>query len=89
MATRSTAGTLEDVARAIRRGRRFVATTHVNPDGDGIGSGLGLVRVLRALGKQAILVISGRVPVQYAWLPRKGEAVPYRGGRAAEMIRLT
>lgn len=79
--------TLEKVARVIRKGRRFAVATHVNPDGDGIGAGLGLVRHLRSLGKRAVLVVSGKVPVQYRWLARKGEAVPYTGKREARLIR--
>ena len=45
----------EPLVEAIRSGRRFLLTSHVNPDGDAIGSALGLARVLRALGKDATI----------------------------------
>ncbi len=77
---------LETIARIVRRGRRFVVTTHVNPDGDGIGAGLGLVRFLRERGKDAVLITIGKIPVQYAWLPRRGEMIPFRGGAEARRI---
>ncbi len=79
--------TIDRVAGVIRKGRTFAVTTHVNPDGDGIGSGLGLVRYLRARGKKAVLVVSGKVPLQYRWLARRGEAIPYRGKREADLVR--
>lgn len=75
------------VARSVRAGRRFVVTTHVNPDGDGIGAGLALTRFLRARGRDARLVIAGRVPPQYAWLPRPGEIVTHRGAREEALVR--
>src|SRR3979411_1140384 len=43
----------EDLLRKIRQGNRFLLTSHVNPDGDAIGSELGLGRLLRSPGKGA------------------------------------
>ena len=37
----------EDLLRRIRQGNRFLLTSHINPDGDAIGSELGLARLLR------------------------------------------
>ena len=45
----------EDLLRRIRQGNRFLLTSHVNPDGDAIGSELGLARMLRSLGKGAVV----------------------------------
>ena len=42
----------------VRRHSRFLLTTHVRPDGDGLGSMLALGEVLERLGKQAHLVIA-------------------------------
>jgi phosphoesterase RecJ-like protein len=41
------------VAERIRAGRRFLITSHRNPDGDALGSGLALQRLIRQLGKEA------------------------------------
>ncbi|MCG8463114.1 MAG: bifunctional oligoribonuclease/PAP phosphatase NrnA [Holophagales bacterium] len=46
-------GVPAELLARIRAGRRFLLTSHVNPDGDAIGSELGLQRVLAALGKEA------------------------------------
>ena len=42
-----------EVAERIRAGRNFLITSHRNPDGDALGSGLGLQRLIRHLGKNA------------------------------------
>ncbi len=42
-----------DVAERIRAGRNFLITSHRNPDGDALGSGLALQRLIRQLGKRA------------------------------------
>ena len=41
------------VAERIRGGRNFLITSHRNPDGDALGSGLALQRLIRSMGKQA------------------------------------
>jgi phosphoesterase RecJ-like protein len=41
------------VAERIRAGRNFLITSHRNPDGDALGSGLALQRLIRQLGKEA------------------------------------
>src|SRR3982074_1351041 len=42
-----------EVADRIRSGSNFLITSHRNPDGDALGSGLALERLLRSMGKQA------------------------------------
>ena len=53
----------------IRQGHRFVLTSHINPDGDSIGSALGAARVLRSLGKSAVVWMRDPLPSVYAALP--------------------
>lgn len=49
---------------------RFVLTTHTGPDGDAIGSMLGLRHLLEALGKTDVMcVCHDPVPRPCAWLP--------------------
>jgi phosphoesterase RecJ-like protein len=43
----------KDVAARIRAGHNFLITSHRNPDGDALGSGLGLQRLIRQMGKTA------------------------------------
>jgi phosphoesterase RecJ-like protein len=52
----------------VRRHRRFLLTTHVRPDGDGLGSMLALTEALEAIGKEARLVVASTYPPRYAFL---------------------
>ena len=44
-------------------------TSHIRPDGDGLGSGLALYWMLRSLGKDATVLLRDRVPPSYTVLP--------------------
>jgi phosphoesterase RecJ-like protein len=71
----------EDLMRRIRQGNRFLLTSHVNPDGDAIGSELGLARMLRRLGKGAVVWNRDATPALYRPLPgsdriHTGEELP-------------
>jgi phosphoesterase RecJ-like protein len=50
------------VADAIRENDRFVVATHENPDGDALGSMLGITLALRELGKDVVMYLSGTAP---------------------------
>lgn len=52
----------------VRAHRRFLLTTHVRPDGDGLGSMLALAEILEQQGKQADLVITSTFPPRYLFL---------------------
>ena len=43
------------VAAAFQAARRIALTTHVNPDGDGLGSEVGLAHLLRGMGKEVVV----------------------------------
>lgn len=50
-------------------------TSHVRPDGDGLGSGLALYWMLKALDKEATVVLRDRVPPAYHVLPGSDQVV--------------
>ena len=60
---------LRDVLQQIEQRNRFVLTSHARPDGDAIGSALACCQVLRAMGKQADVVLHDGVPRIYRKLP--------------------
>src|SRR6059058_1783828 len=60
---------LSQVVELIEKHRDFAITTHVKPDGDGLGSSLGLCWLLRSLGKTAEVIVRGEVPLAYRALP--------------------
>lgn len=57
------------VAELLEGGRRFLVTSHRNPDGDALGSALGLALALEARGKEARVVMRDGWPSAYAGLP--------------------
>lgn len=57
----------------LRRARRVLICAHKKPDGDTIGSLLGLSHALRALGKQTALVCADPLDGALAALPGAGE----------------
>lgn len=59
----------------LRRGRRAVITTHINPDGDAIGSEMALALFLRQRGVRVAVVNSDPVPRLYAFLDPRREVL--------------
>ena len=53
----------------IKESNRVVLTCHVRPDGDAIGSTLGLYHLLRALGKEATVVVPDKAPANLSFMP--------------------
>lgn len=60
---------LSQVVELIETKHAFGITTHIKPDGDGVGSSLGLCWLLRSLGKEAEVIVHGEVPIAYRSLP--------------------
>ncbi len=60
---------LAEAAQMIQEADRILFFLHVAPDGDSIGSTLGMVRALRQAGKTAIIVGVDPVPRIYHFLP--------------------
>ncbi len=71
---------LESISDAIGSAHRILIVTHVAPDGDAIGSLLGLALLLREQGKELTLACEDPVPEMYAWLPGSGVIVQQGSG---------
>lgn len=61
---------ISDAVNAIATAARIAITPHVRPDGDAIGSVLGLRRMLTLAGKTADIVAMDPVPLRYQFLMR-------------------
>ncbi len=61
---------LEAVLQILRDRDRFLVTTHENPDGDALGSLLGMTLGLRQLGKDAEMILGPqeRLPAEYGFM---------------------
>ncbi|MBI5559739.1 MAG: bifunctional oligoribonuclease/PAP phosphatase NrnA [Deltaproteobacteria bacterium] len=53
----------------IRKGKRFIVVSHVSPEGDAVGSLLGLSLALKGIGKEVIPYLEDKLPDIYRFLP--------------------
>ncbi|MGN6217379.1 MAG: DHH family phosphoesterase [Solirubrobacterales bacterium] len=63
---------LERVGAELRARDRFLLTAHEGPDGDALGSLLGMHKVLTQLGKDSVMFMAAKefpLPVEYRFLP--------------------
>ncbi len=79
---------LESIRNTIGNARRILLVSHVAPDGDAIGSLLGLASLLREEGKELTLACEDPVPEIYAWLPDSGTIVRQGSGAYDLVISL-
>jgi phosphoesterase RecJ-like protein len=60
---------IKEIAKAIGKYNNFLITSHINPEGDSLGSQLALAGLLRSLGKGFAIVNNNKVPDHYRFLP--------------------
>jgi phosphoesterase RecJ-like protein len=77
----------------VHRHERFLLTTHIRPDADGLGSMLGLAEVLQRQGKQVQLTVASVFPPRYRFLDPLGRVErfeppgePYRSNEAVIVL---
>lgn len=61
--------TLSKAAAMLTHAGKVVITAHENPDGDAIGSSLGLMHLLRGMGKEAVVLLDDDIPAIFKVLP--------------------
>ena len=60
---------LKEAARKLFEAEKLVIASHVNPDGDAIGSSLGLMHALQGMGKEVQVLIDDDIPAIFSVLP--------------------
>jgi phosphoesterase RecJ-like protein len=68
-------GSLTAIADLVRDNGKFLLTTHEGPDGDALGSLLGMHQLLEALGKDSAMFLAAKefpLPIEYQHLPLEG-----------------
>lgn len=73
---------LDSLRAIIADNNLFVLTCHAGPDGDALGSTLGMASYLKALGKEALVVVPDAFPDFLAWMPGSQEVIRFEIGRA-------
>jgi phosphoesterase RecJ-like protein len=69
------------IAAVFKSGQRIALTTHVNADGDGVGSEIALWHLLRALGAQPVIANATGIPDRFAFLVPEGADESGRAGK--------
>lgn len=59
---------IDEVKQTIEGSQNFVITTHVSPDGDGLGCEIALLYFLEKLGKSAVVINVSETPGNYKFL---------------------
>lgn len=80
--------TLAAVGEALAAAANVTIASHIDPDGDAMGSCLGLAHALDSIGVPSTIVLpeGTDVPVTYAFLPGAGRFVPADGLEPADVF---
>lgn len=76
-------GSMDEILRFVEQNDAFSIISHVAPDGDTIGSGTALSRILRRLGKRTENVCCDQVPDAYKFIPGAEEMLLPEDARAS------
>lgn len=66
---------IEQMIVACSAAKTVLIATHVNPDGDAIGSSLALAETLEKLGKRVVVYDRDPVPYMFTFLPQAGKFI--------------
>ncbi len=69
--------TIDRLATLLRGVKNIVVTCHLSPDGDALGSTMGLCRMLRNMGKEAVVITPDQYPRSLQFLPETRDIVVY------------
>ncbi|UCG52421.1 MAG: bifunctional oligoribonuclease/PAP phosphatase NrnA [Candidatus Latescibacterota bacterium] len=76
----------KDISKFIKKHENFVLTTHINPEGDAIGSEVALAAFLQQLGKTATIVNSSPTPSNSLFLDLAGDIKVYPDGYDRQIL---
>lgn len=69
---------IQKAKKYVEKGESFVIVTHVSPDGDALGSSLGLYHFLTNYGKDNVtVVVPNEFPQFYRWMPGAKDIVTH------------
>lgn len=71
---------LRKTVECVRRYKNFLITSHINLEGDALGSELAFYKLLKKLGKCAVIVNEDDTPYEYGFLPQKNKINKFKTG---------
>lgn len=67
---------IQKTKKYIEKGESFVIVSHISPDGDALGSSLGLYHFLSNYGKDNVsVIVPNAFPAFYNWMPGRKEII--------------
>jgi len=75
---------LRKAAACVKKHKRFLVTAHTTPEGDALGSELAFWHMIKAQGKEAVIVNHDGVPYGYDFLPGVGSIKKFQDGLSVE-----
>lgn len=60
---------LQNLISHIKKGRKFLITTHTSMEGDALGSEIAFYKLLKRIGKDAMIINDDAIPYEYGFLP--------------------
>ncbi len=67
----------------IMQAKRIIILSHKNPDGDAIGSGLGMFHFLKDLNKEVTFIVPNQLPIYLNWMKGYDEIMEYEKHKEA------
>lgn len=74
------------VKQVIQQYQKFILTTHINPDGDGLGSEIALAEYLKSAGKQATIINKSPMANNYKFLDPFHEILVYEEAKHQQLL---
>lgn len=71
---------LKKTAACVKRNKSFLITAHTNLEGDALGAELAFYRLLKKLGKSAVILNEDNIPPGYKFLPDLDKILVLRKG---------
>lgn len=81
--------TIDRLAQMLRGVKNVVVTCHLSPDGDAMGSSMGLCRLLRNMGKNATVVTPDQYPRSLQFMEGTRDVVVYSRSMAHARLLLS
>ena len=80
---------LQEIKNLLLPENKIVIITHYNPDGDAIGSSLGLKHFLKTLGLEPIVIVPNDFPKFLKWMPEAKKTIiaDYKRKMASDAIK--
>ena len=84
-----TASEISEIQKLLIPENKIVIITHYNPDGDAIGSSLGLKHFLKQKGLDAEVIVPNDFPKFLKWMPESKKIIiaDYKRKQAGEASR--